>query len=89
MGLFCTFYLHRNLEDVWTSLVIYSHFITEKKKAFGPPQIIFMYHVQFFGEEAERAWVAENTVIPYEGVDAFHEYCRIMMTQKDKRNKTK
>ena len=48
-----------------------------------------MYHVQFFGAEAERAWVAESTTLPYEGVNAFHEYCRIMMTQKDKRNKTK
>ncbi len=60
----------------------------EKKKPFGPPQIFFMYHVQFFGEEAERAWVSESAVIPYEGVNAFHELCR-EMSVKTKSNKAK
>ncbi len=55
--------------------------------AHGVVQIIFMYHVQFFGEEAERAWVADSTVIPYEGVSAFNRLCREMKKRKTQKVK--
>ena len=33
---------------------------------------LFQYHVQFFGK-VQRAWVKEQSLIKYEGLEAFNE----------------
>ncbi len=57
----------------------------KNKRGGGPPSIFFMYHVQFFGQEAERAWLSEKTqTLPYEGVAAFHTLCQEKIAKNKK-----
>lgn len=35
-----------------------------------------MYFVVFYGSTADFAWVGENTIIPYQGVEAFTTYAQ-------------
>lgn len=36
------------------------------------------YHVQFFGDAAERGWIAESSLLDYHGKEALEEYCKKM-----------
>lgn len=38
------------------------------------------FHVLFFGNEKERGWINETSVIPYEGKAAFDKFCIEMVT---------
>lgn len=46
------------------------------------------YHVRFFGDENERGWINESSIIPFEGLEAFTKFCNEMMTlhKKDRQN---
>ncbi len=44
------------------------------------------FHVQFFGDDAERGWVAESAMVPYEGPESLEVYCKEML-KKEKKNK--
>lgn len=43
-----------------------------------------LYHVQFFGNEAERGWVAEGSMISFEGKKAFDRFCVEMIAKHKK-----
>ena len=36
------------------------------------------YHVQFFGKAVQRAWVASSALLPFAGLEAFHEKAKEM-----------
>lgn len=46
------------------------------------------YHVRFFGDENERGWINESSIIPFDGLQAFNKFCNEMMTlhKKDRQN---
>lgn len=46
------------------------------------------YHVRFFGDENERGWINESSIIPFDGLEAFTKFCNEMMTlhKKDRQN---
>lgn len=37
------------------------------------------FHVRFFGEKPYRAWIADGSILQYEGVEAFERLCAQML----------
>ena len=37
------------------------------------------FHVQFFGEAAERGWITHTSLLDYKGREALQEYCKKML----------
>ena len=56
----------------------------------GTNRIVRLYHVQFFGDEAERGWIAETSTIQFEGLEAFKElYAKELQAAPNKTMKAK
>ncbi len=45
-----------------------------------------IFHVQFFGDEAERGWISESAMVPYEGKEKLEAFCK-EMSKKYKKDK--
>lgn len=61
----------------------------------SPPIVFFFsarfrqYHVQFFGDEAERGWINESSTMPFEGKAKFLEHSEEVLKNASKKQKPK
>ena len=68
--------LHLNIELGITAL------FSDRKGANGTTVSTTWYHVTFFGDNNQRAWVSQTNALKYEGPDAF------LRRSKDIKSKT-
>ncbi|KAK2154206.1 hypothetical protein NP493_2211g00002 [Ridgeia piscesae] len=68
----------------WPCMVAYDPYQGIYTRIKGDLRQTRLYHVQFFGNEAERGWVSEGAMIPFEGKKAFERFCVEMIAKHKK-----
>lgn len=57
-------------EQLQLDLKYICFYFSGQKKSFR------QYHVQFFGDAPERAWIFEKSLVPFKGKDQFEQLCQ-------------
>ncbi|XP_046335260.2 histone-lysine N-methyltransferase NSD2-like isoform X2 [Haliotis rufescens] len=75
----------------WPCMVSYDPFISifTRVRVTVKQKALRSYHVQFFGDEAERGWINESSAIPFEGKERFFKRAENLIENAPKTMKGK
>ncbi|XP_074128657.1 histone-lysine N-methyltransferase NSD2 isoform X1 [Sminthopsis crassicaudata] len=60
----------------WPCMVSADPLLHNYTKLKGQKKSARQYHVQFFGDAPERAWIFEKSLVPFEGEEQFEKLCQ-------------
>ncbi|XP_015718046.1 histone-lysine N-methyltransferase NSD2 isoform X2 [Coturnix japonica] len=60
----------------WPCMVSADPILHSYTKLKGQKKSFRQYHVQFFGDAPERAWIFEKSLVPFKGKDQFEQLCQ-------------
>ncbi|XP_019334314.1 histone-lysine N-methyltransferase NSD2 isoform X3 [Alligator mississippiensis] len=60
----------------WPCMVSADPVLHSYTKLKGQKKSFRQYHVQFFGDAPERAWIFEKSLVPFKGKDQFEQLCQ-------------
>uniref|UniRef100_A0A7N4P323 Nuclear receptor binding SET domain protein 2 n=1 Tax=Sarcophilus harrisii TaxID=9305 RepID=A0A7N4P323_SARHA len=60
----------------WPCMVSADPLLHSYTKLKGQKKSARQYHVQFFGDAPERAWIFEKSLVPFEGEEQFEKLCQ-------------
>uniref|UniRef100_H3AR77 Histone-lysine N-methyltransferase NSD2 n=1 Tax=Latimeria chalumnae TaxID=7897 RepID=H3AR77_LATCH len=73
----------------WPCMVSADPLLNSHFRIKGQNRTFRQYHVQFFGDAPERAWICEKGIVPYEGQEQFEQLCQESIKQAAKTEKNK
>ncbi|XP_071982313.1 histone-lysine N-methyltransferase NSD2 [Engystomops pustulosus] len=73
----------------WPCMVTSDPILHSHTKIKGQKKSIRQYHVQFFGNAPERAWIFEKSLVPFKGEHEYDHLCQESAKQAPKAEKLK